>query len=278
MAPISQPGFVVMSHEPGSRVASEIRLFERVPQRARVEALLRRSRVLNALGPEALREAASLAVSRTVSRGVPIWRAGDPATHFQVVVSGIVKLVAPAPGLRPTVIDLFGPGETIGYWAAFDGSPLIGDAVPITEQVETLLVPAAVLHHAVSARPAAAIAMTHAVLAYARALRAKIAVLTAGTVQQRLAMLLLDLNTRFGDEAEDGTTVVPVPLSRQDLAQYVGATLETVSRMMSAWRRSRVVDTYSGGFVLRDVGALTALLEGVPLVRAEDFVVPAMAS
>jgi len=251
---------------------------DRASPRPRVEALLRRSRVLASLGPEAVHEAATLAVARIVPRGTAIWRVGDPATHFQVVISGIVKLVAPAPGLRPTILDLYGPGETLGYWAAFDGSPLIGDAVPITDRVETLLVPAGVLHRAVHARPAAAIAMTHAVLVYARALRAKIAVLTAGTVPQRLAMLLLDLSTRFGDEAEDGTTLVPVPLSRQDLAQCVGATLETVSRMMSLWRRGAVVDTYAGGFVLRDVGCLMALLEGVPLVRTEELLTPALAS
>ncbi len=237
---------------------------------ARVESMLRRSQVLASLGPEAVREAAQAASLRRFARGECIWRVGERAVCFQVLVSGIVKLVAPGPGLRPTIVDVFGPGESLGYWAAFDSSPYIGDAMPVTDRVETLLIPATVLHQLTRANPEAALAMTHAVLAYARALRAKIAVMCAGTVHQRLAMLLLDLAARFGDESDDGTTLLPVPLSRLDLAMCVGATIETVIRAMSRWQKQGVLETLHSGFVLRDVAHLQTLLEGVPLPRAEE--------
>lgn len=237
---------------------------------ARVESMLRRNGVLASLGPETVREAARAASLRRFERGGCIWRVGETATHFQVVVSGIVKLVAPGPGMRPTILDVFGPGEALGHWAAFDGSPYIGDAMPLTEHVETLLVPAAVIHQAMRARPENALAMTHAVLAHARGLRAKIAVMCAGSVHQRLAMLLLDLNTRFGDELEDGGVIVPVPLSRHDLSLCVGATIETVIRAMSKWQKEAVLETHAGGFVLRDVPALAAVLEGATTPRSDD--------
>lgn len=224
--------------------------------------MLRRNRVLASLGPEAVRDAARVASLRRFERGECIWRAGEQAVSFQVLVSGIVKLVAPGPGLRPTILDVFGPGEAVGYWAAIDDSPYIGDAMPLTERVETLLVPATMLHQAMRARPESALAMTHAVLAHARALRAKIGVMCAGTVHHRLAMLLLDLNARFGDELEDGGLMVPVPLSRHDLSLCVDATIETVIREMSRWQRAGVLETHPWGFVLRDVGALSALFEG----------------
>ncbi len=238
-------------------------------QTSRFEALLRRNRMLASLGPEAICEAAAMATARRYERNERIWRVGTPATHFQVVVSGIVKLIAPGPALRPTLVDVFGPGESLGYWAAFDGSPYIGDAMPVTERVETLLIPASVLHSATRQNPDACLAMTHAVLGYARALRAKIAVMCAGTVHQRLAMMLLDLAARFGDESDDGTTLLPVPLSRLDLAMSVGATIETVIRTMSRWQKQGVLETLPTGFVLRDVALLQSLLEGIPLPRAE---------
>ncbi len=236
----------------------------------RFEALLRRSRLLASLGPEAVREAARAATAKRYEKGERIWRVGNTATHFQVVISGIVKLVSPGPGLRPTIVHIFGPGESLGYWAAFDGSAYIGDAMPVTERVETLLIPGSVLQQATRSNPDAALAMTHAVLAYARALRAKIAVMCAGTVHQRLAMLLLDLAARFGDESDEGTTLLPVPLSRLDLAMCVGATIETVIRAMSRWQKQGVLETLHSGFVLRDVAHLQSLLEGVPLPRAEE--------
>lgn len=232
---------------------------------ARLEATLRRNPVLTSLGADTVRDAALSASRARFDRGDRIWRAGDTATRFQVVVSGIVKLVAPGPGQRPTILDVFGPGEAIGHWAAFDGSPYIGDALALTERVETLLVPATVIHHAVRARPECALAMTHAVLSHARALRAKIAVMCAGTVQQRLAAMLLDLRSRFGDELDDGGVMVPVPLSRHDLALCVGATIETVIRAMSRWQKEGVLETQPWGFVLRDVATLEGQLDGSAL-------------
>jgi len=228
----------------------------------RHEALLRRNKVVSSLGPDAVRELARVASTRAFKKGELIWRGGDPATHFQVITSGIIKLVGVHEGLRPTLIGAFGPGEAIGYWVALDGSPYIGDAIPITPQVETLLIPSSVLVRLVETQPGAALAMTHSVLAHARALRAKIALMCAGSVNQRLAQLFLDFVERFGDEAEDGTVILPVPLSRNDLALAVGATIETVIRAMSRWQKEGVVETHESGFVLRDVDTLRAVLRG----------------
>lgn len=244
-----------------SAPAALARLKAHAASRTRFEGLLRRSRVLSSLGNDTVCEAARVAVVRQASRGECIWRYGDSAAHFQVVVSGVVKLVAPGPGLRPTIIDVFGPGEALGYWVALDGAPYIGDAMPVTERVETLLIPGSVLREAAGARPEAAGALTQAMLGHAQALRSKIAVMCAGSVQQRLAMLMLDLNTRFGDELEDGSLIVQVPLSRQDLAMWVGATIETVIRAMSRWQKDGVLETHPWGFVLRDVALLSSLLE-----------------
>lgn len=237
---------------------------------SRYEALLRRNRLVAALGPEVLREMARAATLKRFHKGEAIWHAGAPATHFQVVVSGLVKLVAPNPGMRQTIIDVFGPCEAVGYWVAIDGSPYIGDAMPVTPRVDTLLVPAAVLTHAMKTRPDAALAITNGLLAHTRTLRAKIAVMCAGSVEHRLAMLLLDLQARFGDEAADGTVVVPVPLSRGDLALCVGATVETVIRMMSRWQKRGVLETHAHGFVLRDVVTLERLVEGFRTTAVYD--------
>ncbi len=230
----------------------------------RYEFLLRRNPVVAALGAAAVCEMARAAKAQRFKKSEVIWRSGEAATHFQVIVSGIVKLVGNQGGLRPTLIDAFGPGEAVGYWAALDGSPYIGDAVPITPVVETLLVPSSVLARIVERQPEAALSMTRSLLAHARTLRGKIAVMCAGSVPQRLAALLLDLRARFGDEAEDGSTILPVPLSRNDLALGVGATIETVIRTMSRWQKDRVLETHEGGFVLRDVAALEALVGASP--------------
>ena len=241
-----------------------------VPTAPRHEALLRRNRLVASLGPEVVTEMAQAATLRRFVKGETIWRAGTPAGHFLVVVSGMVKLVAPNPGLRQALIDVFGPCEAVGYWVAVDGSPYIGDALPLTAKVEALLVPASALTRAMRTRPAAALAMTHGLLEHTRTLRAKIAVMCAGSVEHRLAMLLLDLKARFGDEDADGSVIVQVPLSRGDLAISVGATVETVIRTMSRWQKAGVLETDARGFVLRDLPALEGLVEGFRVAAVYD--------
>jgi len=79
-------------------------------------------------------------------------------------------------------------------------------------------------------------------------LMAKIDVLSAGSVEARLATLLVQLDERFGDEFDDGTTLVSVVLSRQELADLVATSFETAIRAMTKWEREGVVATKQSGF------------------------------
>ncbi|HMA94260.1 MAG TPA: helix-turn-helix domain-containing protein [Polyangiaceae bacterium] len=79
----------------------------------------------------------------------------------------------------------------------------------------------------------------------------KIDILSAGAVEARLATLLLNLYDRFGDDLEDETKIIPLVLSRQELADLVSTTFETAIRVMTRWEREGVVDTTCNGFVIR---------------------------
>jgi len=56
--------------------------------------------------------------------------------------------------------------------------------------------------------------------------------LSTYTVEQRIASMLLRLANKLG-EAQEAGTLIQLPFSRQDLAAMTGATIETVSRIMS---------------------------------------------
>ena len=57
-------------------------------------------------------------------------------------------------------------------------------------------------------------------------------------------------------------TLIPMALSRQDLADLTGTTVETCIRIMSRWGKEDVVRTEKEGFVLRDRPALENLAQG----------------
>jgi len=107
-------------------------------------------------------------------------------------------------------------------------------------------------------------AMIRALAAHNRALQDKILIAGCGTVPKRLAALLLTLAERFGEEMPGGGTFLPIALSRGELARFVHATLETVSRAMSAWARQGLVETRADGFLIPAAARLQQILEGPP--------------
>ena len=58
----------------------------------------------------------------------------------------------------------------------------------------------------------------------------------------RLAVVLLDLATRYGSEAGQEVHIA-VPLSQEELASLAGASRATVTRALSNWRRRGIIRT-----------------------------------
>lgn len=70
---------------------------------------------------------------------------------------------------------------------------------------------------------------------------------------QKVASFLLELSDRLGKAGAGGETFVTLPLSRQQMADVLGLTIETVSRQLSRLRSAGLIDTPSRReIVLRD--------------------------
>src|SRR5437879_10896625 len=80
--------------------------------------------------------------------------------------------------------------------------------------------------------------------------------LFTASAEERLATTLMELGERFGDEMEDGTTLIPLRLTRAELAALVGTTVETTIRTLSRWSREGLVSTVDGGLAVHDPTAL----------------------
>ena len=82
--------------------------------------------------------------------------------------------------------------------------------------------------------------------------------ISTSDVRTRVATALLKLAERLGDADEQGI-LIRAPLSRQDLAAMVGATPETVSRVMADLKREGLIDTGRQWVRVLDSEALRAI-------------------
>lgn len=54
--------------------------------------------------------------------------------------------------------------------------------------------------------------------------------------------MLLEFLKKYGQAQPDGTTMIKLPLNREEMANYIGVTRETLSRKLSALKEAGVID------------------------------------
>ena len=85
-------------------------------------------------------------------------------------------------------------------------------------------------------------------------------VLGRQTSKERVVSFLLFLSERFGSEEDN---LIDLPMSRQDIADYLGLTIETVCRVLSELKRARLIKLPNlRQVILSDADALHSLADG----------------
>jgi CRP-like cAMP-binding protein len=191
-------------------------------------------------------------------RGECLWQAGDLPRALPIVRSDLVKVVRPTCGGHNALCGLFGRSTPLGQVALLKGIPYPSSTIVASKTLAVISIPRAELLAALQLTPQLSLNMLCALEGRITMLHDKIDVLSAGSVHARLATLFVKLYRQFGDEMDGGLARILVPLSRQELADLVASSFETVIRVLTRWERDRVVSTDPDGFTLLDIAALTA--------------------
>lgn len=223
---------------------------------------LRATELFRGLGERQLEELARVSHRRSLERGDAVFKVGETAATVNLITAGLVKVVRHLPDASEAILGLFGPREAVGLVAVLQERPYPATAIALTARVELVCVRSNEVLEAMALEPTLALSLNRALVSKAQILRTKIDVMSAGAVAQRLASLLASLAERFGDELEDGTTCLPIALSRGELSSLVGARVETTIRILSAWQKQGLVETTREGFIIRDPHTLLAVEHG----------------
>jgi CRP-like cAMP-binding protein len=189
---------------------------------------------------------APLCRMRGYDKGDTIFQEGEPADRICFVHIGQVKIVKAAGG-RDVIIELLGPGEPVGAVAVFERRPFPASAIAL-EPSGILSIPEREFFALLEKRPEM---MRHllAGLTYRLMMVNKRIADLMGSAELRAARLFLTLADRVGIPRGTGV-FVPLPLSRQEIADLIGTTLETAIRLMSRWQKDDLVQTEKSGFFI----------------------------
>ena len=171
--------------------------------------------------------------------GDALYTQGEPGAHLYVLASGRVKTFVTGPDGAEVVTELLVPGRLFGGLAGL-GAPEHSDTAEALTTACALRIGQAAFREVLTRHPAVALRVLDDVAA--RLARARSREGTTGTVAQRVATTLLRLADELGQERAAGGTLLQVPLTRADLAGLTGSTPESVSRVISRWRREGLVE------------------------------------
>lgn len=186
--------------------------------------------------------------TKTYQPGQIIYSQGEPTRGIYCIESGTVAVRKMDSEGGSKILRLAHAGQTLGYADFFGGKGYNGSAEAL-DTCTVCLVDAASLRTLLDHNPALGLHfLTHVSLDLKEAEDAGMQQ-ALYTVRIRLAHLLLTLKDRYASVEDDGTIVITLPMTRQDIAALLGARPETIYRTIQQMEMDKVV-TFSGHKVI----------------------------
>lgn len=195
---------------------------------------------------------------RRLQPGETLCRAGDEFEALYVVRSGFLKTVRLDGAGNEQVLAFPMRGDVIGV-DGFDQGHYAADAIAL-ESCHVIIVPfvrIAGLGHRIPGIERLIYSIFNRELVHRQNMVRLLGMLNA---EARVAAFLLDLSERFGRLGCSKSSFV-LRMTRQELGSYLGIKLETVSRALSAFAASGLMDVSRREVVLNDVEELRRKLE-----------------
>lgn len=168
-----------------------------------------------------------------------IFSYGQEAASFGIVLSGAYKLSRPTPGGEDIIVYFSTPGDVVGAFIMTRPQPVYPVSVVAMGPSRILKIPKSVYlnkwvkNHELVTRIQMSLSGRMALFQDQKALaRAPLAC--------KIAALLITLLDKQNDQSEG---VLPLPLTRKEIADSLGSSVEAVIRVMSEWSKQGVLET-----------------------------------
>lgn len=196
---------------------------------------------------------------RVLESGDTLFSEGDPAFQSYLVLKGRLKLSKLHEDGREAIVRYINAGEATAAVAVFSEKiyPVTAQAIDHTEVVgwdrKTML-------RLMTGHPQLAVNMLRVAVERLEDIQSRYLELFVERVEQRVARALLRIMRQSGRKTDRGI-LIDFPLSRQDLADYTGTTMYSVSRVLSNWEKRGWIESGREKIIVTDSHALVSFAE-----------------
>ncbi|HXJ00696.1 MAG TPA: cyclic nucleotide-binding domain-containing protein [Micropepsaceae bacterium] len=189
-------------------------------------------------------------------RGETIFNDGDPAEHAYQVVSGVVRLCKHMSDGRRQIAQFMMPGD---FFSFLDLAEHTFSAEAVNDVV-VFCYPHHQIERLAEERRTMRKSFTAVLTRRVRDIQNHLVTLGRQTAREKVAAFLVFLSDH---DAWERDSILNVAMNRQDIADYLGLTIETVCRVLSAMKREGLIGILNlHQFVVKDIETLRAIADG----------------
>lgn len=193
---------------------------------------------------------------RIYNRGDHIFGQSAPYRACFAIRSGAVKTSIITESGQEQVTGFYMPGEIVGLDSL--GREHYASTAKALERTSVCEFPAEKLEELTGKLPELQHHMYHLMSQEIQNSQQLAMLLSKHTAEERIANLLLSLSTRFQRRRMSGTHF-SLPMARNDIANFLGLAVETVSRVFTRFQNQGLVAAHGREIELTDIAALQAI-------------------
>jgi len=195
--------------------------------------------LLSGLEPEHLATLAGIAVPKRILKKAVLFREGEEAKGFYLLVSGKVKLSKISPSGKEQILHFVQKGQSFAEAALYMNKTYPATAEAI-DKSDLFYIPREAFSQAMSSDPGLAMNLVAHLARYLQILTRKVEELSLMDATSRLAQHLLG-------KMEEGTGLVRLGAGKGQTASSLGMAVETFSRTLSKFKDEGLVKEASPG-------------------------------
>jgi CRP-like cAMP-binding protein len=207
------------------------------PSKEELTKRMQRFALFSGLPARVLSELVSAATVEAFRAGEYIWRHNDEDRRVMFIEQGLVKAARRNREGVSRTYGLYGPGDSMGIFAIWAGMKYPTDAVAMNDGMSAIFIDTDAMLKFAEKYPRLAGPLRVEIGHFTEAFIRKIEIVSAGTVPQRLAVLMTQLIDRYGVEKKGNKARLPITLTLEQISEIVGVRLETVARILSGWKK-----------------------------------------
>lgn len=214
--------------------------------------------IFSILENEQLADVMGSIIRRKYKKGQIVFFEGDVSDKFYIINSGKIKIFKYTKEGKEQILYILSEGDFIGYLSLLKKGKFDFNAEAL-EDVHVCMLTKDDFDKLVKKTPEISLKILENLHDRLVSLENLVQTLSTKDIEARIAGILINFAKEFGREESEGI-IIEMPLSREEMANYIGVTRETMSRKLSSMEDDGVIELVGNKkIVIKDLEVLEEL-------------------